>query len=269
MDRLLIPACLALLAAGTACSVKEDRGPCPCYLQVSFTDPDAAGEAELLGWRDDRLFRDRIRIEETRPAWTKPVSKGMLIVSACTGYREAFPEGHQLRIPPGSEADSLYAWFGEVDATGDLAYAQVTFRKQFATVFLDIRKSADVVRSCRFLVEGNSCGFDLLDFSPVEGKFRCEPVPDAGPSAGPGTGDGAIVTFRVPRQADTGLTVTIHPEGSFPTRFPLGEYINRLGYNWKTEELQDIYVSIDLARGLVDVRVADWEEGAEFPLVES
>ena len=259
MDRYLIPACLALLVAGTACSVKEDRGPCPCYLQVSFTDPDAAGEAELLGWRDDRLFRDRVRIEEARPHWTKPVPKGMLSLSACTGYREAFAEGRQLRIPPGSEADSLYAWAGEVDATGDLAYASVTFRKQFATVFLDIRKSADVVRTCRFLVEGNSCGFDLLDFSPVKGLFRCEPRSREGES---------IVTFRVPRQGDTGLTATIHPEGSTSTRFPLGEYIDRLGYNWKTEELQDIYVAIDLARGLVDVRVADWEEGTTFPLVE-
>lgn len=259
MDRLLIPACLALLAAGTACSVKEDRGPCPCYLQVSFTDSDATGEAELLGWRDDRLFRDRIRIEEARPAWTKPVPKGMLVVSACTGLREAFAEGRQMRIPPGSEADSLYAWFGEVDATGDLAYAQVSFRKQFATVFLDIRKRADLVRSCRFVVEGNSCGFDLLDFSPVEGKFRFEPAPREGEE---------IVTFRVPRQDDTGLVVTIQPEGSAPARFPLGEYIERLGYSWKTEELQDIYVAVDLARGLVDVRVADWEEGTVFPLVE-
>lgn len=164
-----------------------------------------------------------------------------------------------MRIPPGSEADSLYAWSGEVDATGDLAYASVTFRKQFATVFLDIRKSADVVRACRFLVEGNSCGFDLLDLSPVEGKFRCEPRPRAGES---------IVTFRVPRQGDESLAVTIHPEGSVPARFPLGAYIDRLGYSWKTEELQDIYVAIDLARGLVDLRVADWEEGTTFPLIE-
>ena len=243
MNRLLIPACLALLAAGTACSVKEDRGPCPCYLQVSFTDPDAAGEAELLGC----------------PYWTKPVPKGMLSLSACTGYRESFAEGRQMRIPPGSEADSLYAWSGEVDATGDLAHASVTFRKQFATVFLDIRKSADIVRTCRFLVEGNACGFDLLDFSPVAGTFRCEPVPRAGES---------IVTFRVPRQGDNGLQVTIHPEGSTAARFPLGAYIDRLGYNWKSEELQDIYVAIDLARGLIDVRVADWEEGTTFPLIE-
>ena len=259
MDRLLIPACLALLAAGTACTVKEDRGPCPCYLQVSFTDPDAAGEAELLGWDDDRLFRDRVRIEEARPAWTKPVRKGMLVLSACTGMVESFPEGRQMRIPPGSQADSLYAWFEEVDATGDIAYAKVSFRKQFATVFLDIRKPADVVRSCRFDVEGNSCGFDLLDFSPVSGTFRFSPVPRDGEE---------VVTFRVPRQGDSGLSVTIRPEGAPSARFPLGEYIDRLGYSWKTEELQDIYVAIDLVRGLVDVRVADWEEGTVFPLVE-
>jgi hypothetical protein len=140
-----------------------------------------------------------------------------------------------------------------------MAYASVTFRKQFATVFLDIRKSADVVRNCRFLVEGNSCGFDLLDFSPVEGPFRCEPAPREGES---------IVTFRVPRQGDNSLAVTIRPEESVPARFPLGEYIDRLDYNWKTEELQDIYVAIDLARGLVDVQVADWEEGTTFPLIE-
>ena len=260
MDRMLIPACLVLLlSAAAACTVKEDRGTCPCYLQVSFADPEAAGEAEMLGWRDDRLFRDRIRIEESRPFWSRPVDKGRLFLSACTGIREAFAEGRQMRIPPGAQADSLYAWFEEVDATGDLASAKVSFRKQFATVFLDLRKPAEIIGTFRFLVEGNSCGFDLLDFSPVEGRFRFEPIPRPGEE---------IVTFRVPRQGDTSLSVTVRPEDSVPARFPLGEYVERLGYNWKTEELQDIYVSVDLARGLVDVRVADWEDGAVFPLVE-
>ena len=260
MDRrMLIPASLALVAAFASCTIKENRDPCPCYLQVSFADPEASGEAEMLGWRDDRLFRERIRIEENRPEWTKPVEKGMLFLSACTGIGEAFAEGRQMRIPPGAQADSLYAWFEEVDATGDVAHAKVSFRKQFATVFLDLRKPADVVGSCRFLVEGNSCGFDLLDFTPVEGRFRFEPIPREGEE---------IVTFRIPRQGDSGLSVTIRPADSAPLRFPLGEYIERLGYNWKTEELQDVYVSLDLVRGLVDVRVADWEEGAFFPLIE-
>ena len=259
MERMLIPACLALLAVGTACTVKEDRDQCPCYLQVSFTDPDATGEAQLLGWDDDQQFRDHVRIEQARPVWTKPVRKGTLVLSACIGMDESYSEGHQMRIPLGFQSDSLYAWFEEVDATGDLAYAKVSFRKQFATVFLDIRKPADVVRSYRFDVEGNSCGFDLLDFSPVPGVFRYSQVARDGEE---------IITFRVPRQWDTGLSVTILPKEGPSARFPLGEYIDRLGYNWKTEELQDIYVAIDLVQALVDVRVEDWEEGTVFPLIE-
>ena len=256
---MLIPTCLALLVIVAACSVKEDRSACPCYLQVSFSDPDANGEVDIMGWRDSQLFRERICIEENRPYWTKPVDKKILTLSAYTGLVKASAEGRFIRIPTGFEADSLYAWFEDVDATGDIAYAKVSFRKQFATVFLDIRKEAEVVRDCRFLVEGNSCGFDLLDFSPIEGMFRFEPLLREGDN---------IVSFRLPRQADTALSVTIQPTGSSPAHFPVGEYIARLGYSWKTEELQDIYVSIDLTRNLIKVRIADWEEGATFQIVE-
>jgi hypothetical protein len=77
-----------------------------------------------------------------------------------------------------------------------------------------------------------------------------------------------VVTFRIPRQADDSLTVNIQPEDAPSACFPLGEYIRQLGYNWKAEELQDIFLSIDLVRGLVDLRVADWEEETVFPLVE-
>ena len=93
----------------------------------------------------------------------------------------------------------------------------------------------------------------------MQGAFRFAPVPREGER---------VVSFRIPRQGDTKLTVTIQPEEAAAARFLLGEYIDRLGYNWKAEELQDIYVSVDLVRGLADVRVADWEEGAVFPLIE-
>ena len=91
MDRMFIPACLTLLVSGMACTIKENRDPCPCYLQVSFTDPGASGEAEMLGWRDDRLFRDRVRIEESRPCWStaglasvSTVCSSMLLAPNCS-----------------------------------------------------------------------------------------------------------------------------------------------------------------------------------------
>ena len=35
-----------------------------------------------------------------------------------------------------------------------------------------------------------------------------------------------------------------------------------------TEELQDIYVTVDLVLGLVTVSVSGWEDGAVFHLIE-
>jgi hypothetical protein len=247
------------MLAATACSVKEIRGECPCYLQVTFAETETRGEARLLGWREPAaLFRETVRIEDCTP-WVHPVEKGFLTVAACKGIRESILETHRVGIPAGREADSLYAGFAEVDATGEIARAEIALRKQFATVFLDIRKKASELKDYAFRVEGNTSGFDLLDYSPVPGLFRCEPKARDGES---------IVTFRLPRQADDSLTVTVRAGEGVPATFPLGKYIAALGYNWKTEELQDIYVAIDLVNGLVDLRVADWEEGMVFPLVE-
>lgn len=249
---------LGMLAA-TACSIKEIRGDCPCYLQVTFTDTETTGEASLLGWREpSALFRETVRTEDCNP-WVHPVEKGFLTVAACKGIRESILETHRVGIPAGREADSLYAGFAEVDATGETARAELALRKQFATVFLDIRKKAADLRDYTFRVDGNTSGFDLLDYSPVPGLFRCEPKARDGES---------IVTFRLPRQGDDALTVTVRAGEGVPATFPLGKYITALGYNWKTEELQDIYVAIDLVNGLVDLRIADWEEGVLFPLVE-
>ena len=162
-------------------------------------------------------------------------------------------------MPVNSQADSLYAFFEEVDATGDYAHANILFHKQFATVFLDILKTEETIRTYRFQVEGNTCGFDALDFSPVTGSFQFAPIPATGET---------VISFRIPRQADDSLEITIYPENAPAIQFPLGEYIRQLGYNWKAEDLQDIFISLDLAQGLADLRVADWEEGKAFPLVE-
>ena len=261
MERILLSASLAaILAACAACTVKEDRDVCPCSLTVSFSDPDASGPVELLGWDSETVFRYQVLIEDCRSEWTKSVRKGVFILSACKGTAgSSIPMGHVIRIPTNCQADSLYAYFEKVEATGDRAHVNVVFRKQFATVFLDIRQSDETMRKCRFQVEGNTCGFDVLDFSPIAGPFLFEPAPVTGET---------IVTFRIPRQADDSLTATVFPEDSPEARFPLGEYIRQLGYDWKSEDLQDIYLSIDLVRGVVALRIADWEEGTVFPLVE-
>ena len=115
------------------------------------------------------------------------------------------------------------------------------------------------MRRFGFLVEGGTCGFDLHTFAPVPGGFRWEGRTAEGER---------IVRFRIPRQSDDSLSLSLRHDGAPAGSYPLGEYIARLGYDWNAEELQDIYVTIDQVLGLVTVSVSDWEDGAVFHLVE-
>ena len=261
MTRMLHRTALGLLLpAIISCSVKEDRSSCPCYLQVRVTDPDATGPSLLLGWDAGQAFRENVLMEECRPYWTRPVKKGHLTLSASRGVRSSSTEGRRVTVPAGAQSDSLYASLYPVDATGETAEVGVTFRKQFATVMLDIRKTAGDLQDYRFSVDGNTCGIDLEDLSPIQGPFHFTPAPTEGES---------VVRFRIPRQADDALSLSIRYGEADPAVFALGAIIRDMGYSWKAEDLQDIYVSIDLTQGEIHVGIGDWENGMNLPKAET
>ena len=257
------------LASLVGCSIKEDRDVCPAFLNVSFTDRDAIEDrVSLLGYGTEKLFRETIDVMEHDPYWVKAVKKEVFTVSAYYGVNIASERSHYVDIPLGSECDSLYAYHTVVDCTGEEAYAEVTLHKQFCTVHLDIRKpltGVNAISNYSFLVEGNTCGFDLLNFEPVMGSYRIEP------SAKPGE---TIVDFRVPRQVDDSMKLSIwynHPDVGVPAHFgtfPLGEYFSRMGYRWDVEDLQDFYVAIDVIAGLIIINVEGWEDGYTFSFIE-
>lgn len=253
-------AAIAAVLLPLSCTVKEDRVPCPCFLNVSFDDREnVISDVGLLGWDDAERFRESIDVADYDPYWVKAVHKGVFWLAAYEGVDRALASGRYVTIAPGSQCDSLYAYFTEVDAQGEMAYAEVSFKKQFATVRVDILKSASEMRSYDFFVRGNTDGFDLLTFEPVPGVFSYEPKPGAGQR---------VIEFRVPRQSDDSMALAIWREGLPLGDFPLGDYIRRTGYRWDTEELQDIYVVIDLVIGQITVTVEGWEEGAVFTFIE-
>jgi hypothetical protein len=239
--------------------VKEDRLPCPCYLDVFLPQEGNVTKADISLWRDGEICRATVDPSDYPSGWTKPVSKGLLTFACWHGADKDQVTGHYLTIPLGLQCDSLYAYHSLVDATGERARSEVVFHKQFATVHLDIGKDASQMQRFTFLVEGNSCGFDLHTFDPVEGGFRWEGA------ARPGE---RIVRFRIPRQGDSTLSLAVRCDGAPAGSYPLGEYITRLGYDWSTEDLQDIYVTVDIILGLVMISISGWEDGTVFHLIE-
>lgn len=253
--RLAAGAAIAL-AGLVSCSIKEDRTPCPCYLDVAFEDREHIKDpVTLIGWTDERKFDVRVNTADYPDTYTQKVEKSMIAFGAAEGMASCIQDGHFITVPLGSECDSLYAFRETVDCTGEMAYTTVRFHKQFATVFLNIGRQASQMKDYSFAVRGNGCGFDMLTYGAVQGDFRCIPATS-----------GNMVQFRLPRQADGSLAVTVTYRDGESLEFPLGRYIERIGYNWSAEDLQDIFITLDIINGRISVGVADWENAEDFDL---
>lgn len=253
----------SFLSSVCSCTVKEDRSGCPCWLQVRVQNKEVVSTpVGVIGWNGSGLFDESFSIVEYPDYYERIVEKGFLHVLGYSGVRSmTLDAGHSLVIEYGRECDSLYSCSLPVDATGEFADAPLMLRKQFATVYLDIRKSADDLRDYSFVVEGGVCGFDLLRHSPVEGAFRCEPSAVSGSS---------VAVFRVPRQKDDSLVLGLTydaGQGAFAIdRYPLGRYIAALNYSWSSEDLQDIYIMLDIISGRINIGVDGWEPEIGFDL---
>ena len=250
---------LSILSVLVSCTVKEDRSVCPCVLEVEFLDKEQIkGPVLLVGWtQQEQVFEDTIDAAGHQGPYVRKVPRSMMSFGAVAGISDCEHTGHYVIIPQSQECDSLYAYTDTVDCTGEKALTTVVFHKQFATVNLRFSNGTLAAQDYSFVVESNSSGMDVLTCKPVEGAFRFEPEVD----------DGGSVRFRIPRQGDDTLVLTVrHLSSGASARFALGKYICSIGYDWEADDLQDIYITLDIARGKVGVGVADWEEIEDFEL---
>ncbi len=244
----------------TGC-IKENRTDCPCYLYLSFPNRELAGKhlVNIAGYDPAQMFLESIKLEDYPDMWYRAVPKGTFYATAHTGTGFADETARYITIPIGHQCDSLYAWYKEVECLGDETYEDVIFHKQFATVFFDIRTLKTEASRFRLQVNGFTHGFDVVGFAPLDGSFRFETTALTGEH---------IVPFRIPRQKDGSMYVNITMDGAGEMRFPLGQYVLDSGYNWGLEDLEDIYFSVDLVASTVTVRVAGWEYGKTFRIIE-
>lgn len=243
------------------CSVKENRADCPGYLYVNIPEDERMfGEVGMIGWNGTEVFRHYHSVEADGRTWHKSLRKGAYEFLSFFGVDEANDDGHTLIMPVGHQCDSLYAFHCKVELE-ERAFVDIEMKKQFATVHVDLDQTAPGMAYLRFVAEADYNGFDLRDFSPVKGEFS---YPFE-------VGDNSrIATFRVPRQGDDKLRLQIYtPEGIFLKEIVLGEYIRDLGYSWKSDELQDIFLFLDFQYGIMSIRVADWDEEIVISFIEN
>ena len=256
MKKPFLPLALLLLLGG--CSVKEDRSACPCLLSVvtrhSFerTGASAGWVLTIAGYADEgKEVEETLGPEEMRDTLEYDVPKGSvrLIGLLSAGTSRSAADGF-VRIPPGSQAEPLFACSDTVDTRGETACYILLPHKQFSEILLKDAGGGIPFPEREAELSGSVCGFDLHSLQPLPGSFRCrgERIPEP------------AIRFRIPRQASADLELTFPPASGAgsPIRLPLGKMLFEAGYDPWARDLPDYVVRIETAALSPQVTVLPW-----------
>ena len=217
----------------TACSVKEDRGDCPCWLTVRASYPN---EVVSAWYGTQPIFQD-----EDGQQVDRKVPRGNVDVVASRG-RFIAPEGEQM--------PELFASVSHVDTRAEEVEVIPYLHKQFARVNLEFRDTDNGRIELTLTVEGNVRGADKRTLEPLEGVFHC--TPDESPDRG--------YEVRVPRQKDDSLILRrVDSKGEELPSIPLGQLIRKAGFDWTQESLGDVSILADIPASTFQITVLDWE----------
>lgn len=253
--RLFLTA-LLMAALSSSCSVKEDRDPCPCVLDIFLEDSgDHADRLAVSAWDGTgRLFLDRIDTDKYPDIYQKKVPKGFLNVCAYGGVQNMALKSEKLIIPEGFQCDPIWAYRGDtVDATGETAEDHVTLHKQYAVIHIRLDSLGRDTGGAVLRAVGTANGFDISTLKPVKGPFHSFTSLDGEMHH----------TVTVPRQFDGSLELEVYLEGVLSRVVLLGELILNAGYSWEREDLEDIYISLGLfSSGRITISVNGWDTEA-------
>ena len=229
-----------------SCSIKEDRDECPCWMTVEMPDRVGHDGSVVLRLHDnydegamDYAYKVSESIKADVGILEYEVPRGSVGVSAVNSAR--------LEVPVGEQMDSLYGFFKMYHTRCENVKCDVELHKEFCTVSFTL---VDEHYESPYDIEvrGNVSGVSPWDLVPVSGAFKYAPVAEEG-----------VYRVRVPRQVDASLEMVMLSNQEIVSRFPLGEYIIRSGYDWAAKDLSDVSVALDLEKQQVMVTVSGWD----------
>lgn len=266
MDRKLKISVL-LLAAGVlaagGCTVREDRQPCPCFLDVDYREVLAAdlfsgepGTVDVAVLIPGHPVRCTHKLAACPEIEEKTVRRDTAQVVALVSNRmpEGFPElGTEIRYEPGNQMDSLYVHTDRVDCTVEEATCVLKPLKQFSTLTFTDEKAGETLREYNLVVRGSTCGLDAADLSALEGKYLYT-VQERDRNGN--------ISVRIPRQTDGSLMLDFYDKDSYLQLFsaPIGLYLFDAGYDPRAPGLEDYTIRINFEKALVYLRIDGWEE---------
>lgn len=237
------------LVVGQACSVQEDRSPCPCVLNIGFISPDEA-DSRSVGFRvsssEGFELEDTLDLDRSGYRCQVSVPRTRLHVRAWTGD-DGTVSDLGLLIPLGQDCPRVYMHDSDIRTEGESYDETVILRKNHCVMTLVTEGEGRISSDLRLM--GNVAGYDAAG-KPVNGDF--EFTMDA-------EGAGHEYVAVLPRQVDASLVLEVDGGKGARKTFALGQYIVASGYDWNKPDLEDVTVMLDYALTEVRLVVNGWE----------
>lgn len=243
----------ALLSLLCSCSVKEERTPCPCWLSLDVGGCKGKSDSLTLSlWGEHSHLSEEICIEDYPEMFESEVEKGSVRLAAVCGYDRRDVRDGVILSDPGEEAPAVLGYASTIDCTGESASDSVILGRQTARIHLAVETSPGEDYPYALSVVSDVCGLHTRDLSPVKGEFTHPLRLDSE----------HVCTFRLYRQHDDSRPViVVQRDGQEEDRLPLYDWIKAVGYDWRTPDLEDIFIRMDYARADVTITVSDWQNG--------
>lgn len=263
---------IGLLAiCGASCSVLEDRRPCPCYLDVDYTEiltskplDGKPGKVDVVAYLPTREYPSAFTLSDCPDINENAVERGQATVVGIVHNRplETFLKtGARTVWEPGNQIDSVFVHSSTVDCSGEEAYCLLHPHKRFHTIHFSDGRGGEVLRTWNMVVRGTTCGFDAVDFSTIDGEYLYT-IQEYDADGG--------VSVRVPQQREDDLLLEFWSKEDYRKvfSFPVGRYMAATGYDRRAADLCDFDIRIDFRENLAYVRVADWVDEWIFSIYE-
>lgn len=255
LSEILTLSCCAVLCV--SCSVKEDRGLCPCRLVLEMSDVDTSvvKYAELVvGASGGFHFRDTLVVEDFMNGCVVEVPRGGVGVGLYYGAEGCVDERGGLGIAYGTECPQVYMHSSTFDAQGEIVVEEVQMKKSHC--IMTIQVEAEKEFPFRLDARGRVDGYELGG-SPSVGEFMYAMY----------VNEEGICSLTLPRQSDDSLMLEISDGTGVLKCFALGEYIAASGYDWRADDLKDIIVTLDYSLTRIKISVEGWRQEYFFDVV--
>ncbi len=250
---------LILILTTISCSVLENRTDCPCDLFLDFSSPSCescdALHAVVCG-PDGQVEceADVLRSDYPQGLRLSVPHRDKVFVIVYPEELLAYFDAGSCRIRAGELCPELYSYNTVCNTMSDHCEAAVVICKNYSKINVEYVTNSD----CDMLMELR-CRFAGLDCegNPLSGEYM----------AHEGIKGDAAASFRIPRQGDDSMILTIYSASGSSRNYALGNALARGGYDWTKQDLDDVTVRVDFTLMSVSVCVDSWQEEIFLPVV--